>query len=340
LITSGTTFTFDTGDLSNYSGDEKDDEDDFIFHPEADNYKISFSMPFEEIKASMKEECKYVWKRTYREAKADAPKVEFSRHRVTYHRNLYMENQEFPFDSTWMNNKKPDVIFNDTDQFLPGITDALSTMREGEKAYFVISYKKMFKEEGCPPRVMPKSDILCDLYVTNVEEIGSEESIQQLKEEECVVKPFTEAKTLSKDGRLRAKDFVEQQKYKKAITIYKQILQIFVLCTTSGEDEEKELRLLKIQIMTNIVTCYNLQENAKDALIFIELIEKICDISDNSKLLFAKAKALRFDGEFQRARDLLHAANMLCPASEAIRDESMKLNEAMKKYKELTWKLP
>lgn len=336
MITTGTTFSFDTTDLDEPDVEEFDDN--FFDHPELDNHKISFNKPFHELKSQMNEECDGVWKKTYKEAKADAVTVDFTRHRVTYHRNFYMQDEDFPFDSTWMNGK-PGVICNDTDQYLLGLIEALATMKEGEKAYFIISYKKMFREEGCPPRVMPKSDILCDLYVMKVEEIGNEESIQQLKEAGNTIKTFDEAKKLTEEGRLRAKTLVSEEKYKKAISIYKHILQVLGLCETSNEEEKKELNIIKVQVMTNMLCVFNLQERPQEALPFIKAIEKLCDINDNPRILFAKGKTMRLIGDFKTARDCLHLALKLRPLNAEIRTEIEKLAAAVQNYKELSWKI-
>ncbi|KAL7035743.1 hypothetical protein ACKWTF_008538 [Chironomus riparius] len=55
-------------------------------------------------------------------------------------------------------------------------------MKAGEQSYFLISYRKMFKEQACEPRVLLNADIFCDLKVIKVEEIGDQSNIDQLKE--------------------------------------------------------------------------------------------------------------------------------------------------------------
>jgi tetratricopeptide (TPR) repeat protein len=121
--------------------------------------------------------------------------------------------------------------------------------------------------------------------------------------------------------------------HSKAVKIYKQILQALLFCETSDNEEESEIKALKVQIMTNIVKCYNLQEKAKEALAFIAKIEQSYDIGQNSKLLFAKGKALRLQGDFKGSLTALTMAFKLHPTNKVIINELIMLENGMEKYK-------
>lgn len=332
LVKDGSSFTIDMDyDEINF----EDQEFDFMSHPDVETFKLHFEKSFTELKAMMTEICDGVWKKTYKESPQNATLVEFTSQRVTYHRNFYMENENYPFDSTHLN-ARPAVICNDAHNYLEGLLDALGSMKEGENAYFIISYKKMFGEKGCPPRVMPQADILCDLSVLKVEEIGDEKYIQDLNEEK-IFKTFNEVKTLTEETRLRAKDLFKQKKYKQAVRMYKQLLNALKFCDNPSENEKKELDILNVEVMTNIVTCFNVLEKPKDALAFIQQIEQLSCIETNAKVLFAKAKALRLYGNLKEAKAALISALKLLPNNDDIHAELLKLNAALNTDKQM-WK--
>lgn len=332
----GVKFSIDTNDI--VECEDESEEMNFFNFPDIEENLIPFEQQsFDELKSRMTEVCEGVWKIPYKEAPKNSTQVNFAIHRVTYHRNLYMENEAYPFDSTWMNSK-PDVICNDTEKYLEGILDALVTMKEGEQSYFVISYTKMFKEQGCFPRVLPKADILCDLKVLQVEEIGDQKHIAQL-DDHLKVRTFAEIKSLSEEGRLRGKFLFSNQKLKDAIKIYKKVFQAIELCRPSNDDEKREQKELKIQIMINLATCFNIQQEPKKALSFIDDIEKICDISNNPKILFIKGKASRMNGDYKGACIALKKANTLRPHNTEIISELEKLDSSMSDYSDIDKKL-
>lgn len=95
----------------------------------------------------------------------DAKEIDLKRCRVIYHRNMYTEGQNYPFDSTYLNHRTDEVCLplNYEGVYLEGFLEALETMKEGEQSLFLISHKKMFKELGCLGRV----SFLVSRYVTN-----------------------------------------------------------------------------------------------------------------------------------------------------------------------------
>lgn len=95
-----------------------------------------------------------VWKKILKRPAKDAAKIDLLRTRVIYHRNFYVEGEDLPFDSTYLKNKKDTICLSLNEGLhLPGFLQALETMKEGERSYFIIGYQQMFKELGCPPRV-------------------------------------------------------------------------------------------------------------------------------------------------------------------------------------------
>jgi FKBP-type peptidyl-prolyl cis-trans isomerase len=148
----GTTF-----ELTSRTAPDIDDEESSMFWDEdrdPDQYKNPCATSFTEWKTSMIEVSEGVFKKVQKQPADDAKEVDMNRHRISYHRNMYLEGEDHPFDSTYLNGKSDEVCLPlRKDEYLEGFLEALSTMKEGEQSLFVISYKKMFKELGCPPRV-------------------------------------------------------------------------------------------------------------------------------------------------------------------------------------------
>lgn len=313
-----------------------DFELDFLNFPDVENYTNPIEQTFDDHKMHMTEVFDGVWKKVLKEAPADAKPIDFSRHRVTYHRNFFMENEPAPFDSTYLNGK-PDVICNDVDEKLTGFTEALSTMKEGENSLFIITYQKMFGANGCMPRVQPSADILAELKVLKVEEIGDDKSVKKLNDF-AQVKTFDEAKELTKEARLRAKDYFDNGNISEAVRMYQKIIQMLhlVKVETAYEDEKNTLF---VQIMSNLATCYNIQNKPKKTLSSIQQIESKCSIENQPKLLFTKGKALRMLGEFDEAVITLKKAQLIRPNDHAISKELDKLDKCIADYNDLSKKL-
>lgn len=310
---------------------------DFTNFDGSEEHLIPLDTPFNELKLKMENEIEDVWKKVYKEAPKNAISVDLSRHRVTYHRNLYMEEDSHPFDSTWLNGRPHIINPHETNQYLEGILDALSTMKEGEQSYFVISYRKMFKEQGCEPRVLPNADIFCDLKVLKVEEIGDQTNIDQLQDP-TLQKSFQEAKDIYNDGRLRAKSLFENKKIESAIKIYEKIVQMLEFCKTENEDEIRERKEMMIQNLTNLALCYNLRDNANKAISVIHQIEALTNIDKNAKILFIKGKALRLLGEYEPASVALIKAFRLKPLNETIGKELQYFDTVFANYKDISKK--
>lgn len=293
---------------------------------------------FEEHKMHMEEVFEGVFKRIVKPAPASAKPIDFSRHRVTYHRNFFMENEPAPFDSTYLNGK-PDVICNDIDDKLTGFCEALSTMKAEESAIFIISYKKMFGEKGCVPRVQPNADILAEMKVLSVEEIGDYQKINKINEDMSEIKSFEEAKELTKEARLRAKDYFSNDDVGEAVKMYQKIIQMLNFAKFNSEEAVKERDELLVQVLLNLVTCFNRQEKPDKALAQIGEIEKKTLIENEPKILYAKGKALRMLGDLHGASMLLKKALLLRPNDKILRKELEKLDANIADYNDMNKKL-
>ena len=150
----GTTFEFSsTGD---HEHEDSNNEELFWNHDlPVDDYKNPCETSFDEWKSTMTEVTEDVLKKVVKKPKEDAKKIDLLSQRISYHRNMYVENEDYPFDSTYLNGKSDEICLplDSNGVFLIGFLEALESMKEGEKSLFLIGYKKMFKEIGSQPRV-------------------------------------------------------------------------------------------------------------------------------------------------------------------------------------------
>lgn len=306
--------------------------------PDVENHLNPLEQTFDEHKMHMDEIFDGVWKKVIKAAPASAMAIDYSRHRITYHRNFFMEGETAPFDSTYLNGN-PDVICNDIDTKLTGFAEALSTMKEGESALFIITYKKMFGANGCMPRVQPAADVLAELKVVKVEEIGDDKSVNKLNEDFTQVNTFEDAKVLAKEARLRAKDNFGNGNINAAVRIYQKIIQMLEFAKVDGENETKERDEISIQVLSNLATCFNIQNKSKNTLSTIAQIEAKCSIDNQPKILFTKGKALRMSGEYKEALHTLKMAQRIQPNDKTISTELEKLDACIADYKDFSKKL-
>lgn len=153
-VMNGTTFELD----SRNDRGAFEEEVDNMFWNEANEDLPAHENPctttFKEWKSEMTEVLPGVWKKIAKPAAENTKGIDLARTRVTYHRNLYVEGEDHPFDSTYLNNKKDEICLPlKSVGYVDGLLEAVETMKEGERSYFIIGWKKMFGALGCPPRV-------------------------------------------------------------------------------------------------------------------------------------------------------------------------------------------
>lgn len=77
---------------------------------------------------------------------------------VVFNFNAFRDNEDEPFDSTFMRNRPFKVRLGQGD-LLMGLEEALKTMKKSEKSQFLIHYDLAYGEFGCPPRIQK-----CKIY--------------------------------------------------------------------------------------------------------------------------------------------------------------------------------
>jgi FK506-binding protein 6 len=71
---------------------------------------------------------------------------------VVFNLNAFRDNEDEPFDSSFMRNRPFKVRLGKGD-LLMGLEEAIMTMKKSEKSQFLIHYDLAYGELGCPPRI-------------------------------------------------------------------------------------------------------------------------------------------------------------------------------------------
>lgn len=74
------------------------------------------------------------------------------------------------------------------DEAIPGLEIAVSSMKKGEVAYFIISPKLAYGDLGCPPRIPPNAEVLFDIELLNYSNIDDKAGIFNAEAQNLFVK--------------------------------------------------------------------------------------------------------------------------------------------------------
>lgn len=167
-------------------------------------------------------------------------------------------------------------------------------------------------------QVPPKADILCEIKVIKVENVGEESAVQYLLNKPDEVSDISALLQSVKETRERANNLFSKGKYDQAIKHYQKIIQSVQFARTHS-DKEADYRIeILMKIHTNLVICHNKREEWHKALAHISLIEEIGSIDNNPKVLHAKGRALMKTGDNEAAGKALVKAQRLLPTNPEI----------------------
>lgn len=204
-----------------------------------------------------------------------------------------------------------------------------------EEALFCISYEYAFGPLGCPNRYPPESDILVDIKIVKVENVGDEKAAQKfMKNNE--IKSFNETIGDANEVYIKARDLFKRKNVTQAIKSYQKIVQIIETTPTVSDDEKKQQQELLVKVYTNLCVCYNIKEEPLQTLSALKELKRLTNIQSNSKLLFAEGKAQMLLGEYIFANDAFVKALKLKPKDEDIKKAIKQLEEKTNKHKQ--WK--
>lgn len=242
--------------------------------------------------------------------------------RIQWSYSMFLEGQEDAFDST------PSRIVR-TDITLEGHHMALSSMRQGEEAQFLISYKFMYRDLGCPPRIPMKADILLVAKLINFIDTGDAQAVDNVAPEDR--RKFNVIRDKIDLLHKKALDDMRCKRYGSAIAAYRKAIQNLELCTLANEDEQDQQQKMLFDYYINIMECYLQTKNWKKVCSMVNELRRrnATFVERDANILLNEAIAVsNIEGDYSRAIKMMRTAQRLDPLNERVNRE---LDELIRK---------
>lgn len=137
-----------------------------------------------------------------------------------------------------------------------------------------------------------------------------------------------------KDFRAEGNGHFSAGEYRKSLSSYERALNYFEYCIFDSKREEADGAKQRLLCLLNCAACFlRLDEHGR----CIDYCTQALEIDpDNSKARFRRARAHRFRGDFDEARNDLEAAKASCSERQGaeLEEEEKQLDEAVSRYKE------
>lgn len=312
------------------SSDENDEVDD-----DDDDSRISpWKKSFAELKLLMEplpNEFGTVYKRVITEGIDDVMDSENCRIRWTF--SMFFESETTAFDFS----VKP-VIVEKAD-LLMGLRLAATSMRKKEEAQFIIDYKLMFGEIGCPPRIKPKADVLLVAKLVDFIETGDENACDGLSQEDR--RKFTVLKEKINELLKKMQDHFRNKRYRYAISVGQTAIRNLEMCQVADEAEQNQQQKMLTDLYIELSTCYVKAEDWKKCCLMVNELRRRGNVNRNVTVLLNEGIALsHIEDDFQRSISLLRSAQKLEPNNELVNktlDQVLTKQEKYRKESQEMW---
>ncbi|KFB41871.1 AGAP011458-PA-like protein [Anopheles sinensis] len=331
VLSEGAEFHVDKEFLGDYYGEELFFDGDYSSADEDEESSTQQTTPwsgsFDELRKKMQPISQLIYKRITKEGSG---KCQSNNIRVTIEYNAFQEHELRPFDSTKLR-KVPCRFILGAGDVLPGLDQAVQTMLVGEEAEFLISYKLLYGEVGCPPRIKPKADGL--FVIKLISFVDLEANVACASEPDHAERQsYATAKETVAEIRKVAKESFQRGMITNAIEKYKAAVNILHKCQLKNDAEQKEQKETLTALYTSLAVCYNRKLQPKAACNAVNEIRRLCDINHNAKVLYQEGKALIELGDYDRAQVRLKRAEQLMPGDENIKATLKALHIKYEKY--------
>ncbi|KFB41467.1 AGAP011458-PA-like protein [Anopheles sinensis] len=333
VLSEGAEFHVDKESLGDYYGEELFFEGDYSSADEDEENITQQATPwngsFDELRKEMQPISQLIYKRITKEGTG---KWQSNNIRVTIEYNAFNEHELRPFDSSKLR-KVPCRFILGAGDVLPGLDQAVQTMLVGEEAEFLISYKLLYGEVGCPPRIKPKADGLFVIKLISFVELETNVACAN-EPDPTERRSYVTAKETVAEIRKVAKESFQRGMLPNAIEKYKAAVNILHKCQLKDDAEQKEQEETLIALYTSLAVCYNRRQQPKAACNAVNEIRRLCDINQNAKALYQEGKALLKLGDYNKARVCLKRAKQLMPGDENIEATLKELHINTEKYRQ------
>ncbi|XP_016952968.1 inactive peptidyl-prolyl cis-trans isomerase shutdown [Drosophila biarmipes] len=338
LVDNGIEFEVDLAQHNGASNDvglESDSDYEDAEDVDSEVLLSPWTRSFDELRELMNRIDEFMYKRVTREGHVDRDLVP-DKARVSVRYSFYWEGMGAPFDSSMLRGTKFEFETGQKSVIM-GLEAAVLTMRPYEQAEFIISYKMLFGELGCPPRIKPMADALLKVEVIDYSLIGDAEAIDGIAKEDrdkfCVVYPKAQ------DMHLHGKDCVRRGRYRDAASTFERAINSLNYCRLANDEEERRQTDLLITLNQNLMIVYNKLNKPQRACIMMKSLRRLTNNNPSCKALFLEGRALAALGEYDRAREAFLQAQAKQPENKEISDEIIRMNKRISQYKQASREL-
>ncbi|KAH8321837.1 hypothetical protein KR067_006107, partial [Drosophila pandora] len=337
LVKTGCQFEVDLSDshraTDDFLGPISDDSDsDDATDVDSEKLLSPWTRTFDELRSFMHRINDNIYKRVIREGHPEREVVP-ERARVAVRYSGYWEGEGAPFDSSMLRGTQFEFVTGQC-QVIEGLEAAVLTMRPYEQAEFIISYKLLFRELGCPPRIKPKADGLFKVEVIDFSLVGDSGACDGVAKEDrdkfCVIYPKAQ------EVHLHGKDCVKRGRFHIAVSSFEKAVNSLNYCRLANEEEEAKQTQLLITLYQNLMICYNKINKPRRVCIVMKTVRRLTENDPSCKALFQEGRALSVLGEYDQARTSLLKAHKKQPFNQEINNEILSLNARIAKYKDAT----
>lgn len=214
---------------------------------------------------------------------------------------------------------------------VPGVELSVKSMTVGEESQFLISYELLYGNLGCPPRIKPKADGLYIITVLEATNIGNDQALENISNEEK--NKFSVVKTKVLDLMHSARDKYKNGRTVDAIRSWTKAVEALHFCQLKDMNEQNEQTALLERLLTNLAVSYNKEDRPLKTLSSINDLRQIADVSRMCKVLFQEGRAYVKIGEYDKAKNTLAKALKIQPLNKEIVAELEKLEKRIIKNK-------
>ncbi|XP_044750614.1 inactive peptidyl-prolyl cis-trans isomerase shutdown [Coccinella septempunctata] len=246
--------------------------------------------------------------------------------------NAYIEYEAQPFDSTYSRKKKQEFVLNNG-EVIPGLDEAVKSMKLTEKSQFLISPQYAYGPLGCLGRVPQNATVLFEIELQEVVNSGATISYEKLEESEK--NSFKEVYAYCLSLCERAKDKFRKN-VKESLKDYNTAVSKLELVQMKDYSEQEKQQELLLRVLGNVLVCNTVLGNPKKGCCAANRIYQMCKgttLKISAKTYFSHAKCLRMLGEFVQARAKLEQARKLEPQNPEIANEFITLRREEEKFK-------
>lgn len=231
------------------------------------------------------------------------------------HYNAYFEYGDEPFDSSRLRGRQHQFKLGEG-EILLGWEIGVGTMKRGELARFMTTYKYAYGELGCPPRIPEKATAIFEIELISFVDQGAADDLENYTEEERKKASFEEILAAADSLRKTGNEAFTLKQIRRASSTYARAIRLLENANLKNEGEEIEMKQSAVKLYVNMALC-DLKEarsgrSCKNA-------RKALDIDPKHvRALYLYARALQQLGELESAKKEIYKAHKIKPGNEDI----------------------